>query len=53
MWGTLLHVLKSDLFDYIDGLDWVEIDANGEVEIEDVLSQFIEDHKEKKNGNKE
>ena len=45
MWGTLLNALKSKLLRYINGLDWIEIDANGEVEIEDVLSQFLEDHK--------
>ena len=53
MWGVILDALDSKLLRYINGLDWVEIDANGEVEIEDVLSQFLEDHKEDKNGDKQ
>ena len=53
MWGTLLNALKSKLLRYINGLDWIKTDANGEVEIEDVLSQFLEDHKEDKNGDKQ
>ena len=49
MWGVVIDVLESRMLPYLDALIWTNYETNNE---EDVLTEFLEDCEEKKNGDK-
>ena len=50
MWDAIYEILESKYLTYIRGVTWNNYETNNE---EDVLTEFLEDHKEDKNGDKQ